>query len=87
MIAVDAFRLDTLVPAVKGHPDLTSPPPELPSVAKTNEEVTKFPTIISEDQLLAGIFILKAFMDEMHFDETDAIFFRRDAKYAWPQGN
>jgi hypothetical protein len=35
---------------------------------------------------MAGALILKTFMDEMHFDEKDAIFFRRDALYAWPRG-
>jgi hypothetical protein len=55
-------------------------------VAKANEELTKIVKVFSEDQLMAGAFILKTFVDEMHFDEKDAIFFRRDALYAWPRG-
>jgi hypothetical protein len=147
-VAADAFRLDILVPAVKGqiqrapgmqtsrrvylvggiawamatllhpydqegswvkfypgdintfcekattspnlllHPDLTNPPPVVPknNVAKANEELTKIVKVFSDDQLMAGALILKTFMDEMHFDEKDAIFFRRDALYAWPRG-
>jgi hypothetical protein len=56
------------------------------NVAKANEELTKIVKVFSEDQLMAGAFILKTFMDEMRFDQKDAIFFRRDALYAWPRG-
>lgn len=78
----------TTSPSLVLHPDLTNPPPVVPKndVAKANEELTKIVKIFSEDQLMAGALILKTFVDEMHFDEKDAIFFRRDALYAWPRG-
>jgi hypothetical protein len=70
------------------HPDLTSPPVDVPksSISKANEEVSKISKVFGEDQITAGAFLLKTFADEMHFDQKDAIFFRKDALYAWPQG-
>jgi hypothetical protein len=86
---IDTFYAKaTTSPGAFLHPDLTNPPPGMSAnnVAKANDELAKIVKVFSEDQLMAGALILKTFMDEMHFEEKDAIFFRRDALYAWPRG-
>jgi hypothetical protein len=70
------------------HPDLSSPPENVPkgAASKGAAEMAKISKVFDEDQIAAGAFLLKTFADEMHFDQKDAIFFRKDALYAWPQG-
>ena len=86
---IDTFyEKATTNPGAFLHPDLTNPPLDISAnnVAKANDELTKIVKVFREDQLMAGALILKTFMDEMHFEQKDAIFFRRDALYAWPRG-
>jgi hypothetical protein len=82
------YEKATANPGLLLHHDLTSPPANVPkrSVSKAGEEVAKISKVFGEDQITAGAFLLKTFADEMHFDQKDAIFFRKDALYAWPRG-
>jgi hypothetical protein len=82
------YQKATENPELLLHPDLSSPPANVPkgAASKGAEEVAKISKVFDEDQIAAGAFLLKTFADEMHFDQKDAIFFRKDALYAWPQG-
>jgi hypothetical protein len=82
------YEKATASPGLLLHPDLASPPANVPksTVSKASEEVTKISKVFDEDQITAGAFLLKTFAEEMHFDQKDAIFFRKNALYAWPQG-
>jgi hypothetical protein len=74
------------------YPDLDKVPADvktsdLPKLkSAVSKEVARVATVFSEDQLLAGAQILKAFRDEMYFERKDAIFFDREALYALPIG-
>jgi hypothetical protein len=73
------------------HPDpeaLAKSNASLPpaAVGKAKAEVSRVSTVFSEDQIIAGCLILKAFASEMHFKQKDAIFFARTALNAWPRG-
>jgi hypothetical protein len=75
-------------PSLLLHPDLTSHPSDVAQsdASKANEEVAKVAKVFNGDQIAAGAFLLKSFADQMHFEKKEAIFFRKDALYAWPQG-
>jgi hypothetical protein len=65
--------------------------PTLTSVSERNrkeaeDEVARTSTVFTQEQILAGTQVLKAFDDEMHFADKDALFFSRRALYAWPHG-
>ena len=51
-----------------------------------NEELDRAAGIFSQDELTAGAVLLKLFMDNMHAERKEGIFFSRRALYAWPQG-
>jgi hypothetical protein len=75
--------------ATKNPADLLKP--DLSKVSSENQklaenETTQAASIFNEDELVAGAILLKTYMDEMHFDRKNAIFFSRLALYAWPQG-
>ena len=78
--------------ATKNPADLLKLKPEvLNKVASENrkaveDEFNRAAGIFNQDELMAGAILLKTFMDEMHFDRKNAIFFSRLALYAWPQG-
>jgi len=65
-------------------PDLSKIPAA--KLADVQKEVGKAGGIFNQDELTAGAILLKTFMDEMHFDRKEAIFFSRTALYAWPLG-
>ena len=61
---------------------------KVPTAKRANAEakVKEVSAIFEPEQLTAGAILLKAYMDKMNFDKKDAIFFSRQALYAWPQG-
>jgi hypothetical protein len=51
-----------------------------------NAELDRVVGIFNQDELTAGAVLLKLFMDNMHAERKDGIFFSRRALFAWPQG-
>ncbi len=70
----------------------TTNPAELlkPDRSKLGEaakvELDRVVGIFNQDELTAGAVLLKLFMDNMHAERKEGIFFSRRALYAWPQG-
>jgi hypothetical protein len=78
------YDIATKNPADLLKPDLSKVSAENQKLAET--ETTQAASIFNQDELMAGAILLKTYMDEMHFDRKNAIFFSRLALYAWPQG-
>ncbi len=65
--------------------------PDYKTVRKENRqlaeaEVAKVGKVFNQDQLTAGAMVLKTFLEELHADQKDAVFFSKKALFAWPQG-
>ncbi len=50
------------------------------------DELDRVKGIFGQDELTAGAVLLKMFMDNMHAERKEGIFFSRRALFAWPQG-
>lgn len=80
----DFYSTATTDPSFLLKPNFEGVRPE--NKKRVEEEFTRMSKVFNPDQLMAGAFIMKSFMDEMNFDKKDAVFFSRRALYAWPLG-
>jgi hypothetical protein len=80
----DYLKMATDNPGALLHPALTSVSER--NRKEAEDEVAHVNTVFTQEQILAGAQVLKAFSDEMHFADKDALFFSRRALYAWPHG-
>jgi hypothetical protein len=78
------LKMATDNPGALLHPVLTSVNER--NRKEAEDEVARVSTVFTQEQILAGAQVLKAFSDEMQFAGKDALFFSRRALYAWPHG-
>jgi len=90
LVSLSAKDIDVFYAMATEHPEQLLKPdlskiPEA-KLGDIQKEVATAGNIFNQDELTGGAILLKTFMDEMHSDRKEAIFFSRSALYAWPLG-
>lgn len=81
------YDIATTNPAELLKPDRSGlKPTKAMDLQAINAELDRAIGIFNQDELTAGAVLLKLFIDNMHAERKEGIFFSRKALYAWPQG-